>query len=104
MMEELNADNLQEIIEQNEKVMVQFGAAWCGVCRILKPQFKAMAEENQNVKFYYVDAEKFPASRELANIENLPTFAGYVNGKLVKQAFGGKDAVIKGVLNEVTGN
>lgn len=104
MMIELSADNLQEVVNENEKVIVQFGAAWCGVCRILKPQFKALSEENQDVKFYYVDAEKFPQSRELANIENLPTFAGFVNGKLVKQAFGGKEAVIKGVLNEVAGN
>ena len=103
-MMELNADNLQEIIDQNEKVIVQFGASWCGVCRILKPQFKALAEENQDVKFYYVDAEKFPASRELANIENLPTFAGFVKGKLIKQATGGKDAVIKGVLSEIASN
>lgn len=103
-MIELTSDTLAEVVNENSKVIVQYGATWCGVCRVLKPRFKALASESSDITFLYVDAEKFPNSRNLANIENLPTFAGFVNGKLVKQATGGKEETIKEVLNEVASN
>lgn len=101
MLEELNQDNLQELVQGNEKVIVQYGASWCGVCKVVKPQFTRLAGENEDVKFYYVDAEKFPNSRSLAEVNNLPTFAGFVNGKLVKQGMGSNAAVIQGILDEI---
>ncbi|MDX1629547.1 MAG: thioredoxin family protein [Fulvivirga sp.] len=103
-MIDLTEDNLQEIVENNDKVMVQYGATWCGNCRITKPKFKRMAMENEDVKFVYVDAEKLPGSRSLADVENLPTFAGFKNGKLVSQSAGNKVEVIKNILDEVTAN
>ena len=72
---ELTGDTLQQIIQENDKVMVQYGATWCGNCRIMKPKFKKLAAENEDIPFYYVDAEKFPESRKLATVDNLPTFA-----------------------------
>ena len=34
----LEEDNLQEIVANHDKVMVQYGATWCGLCRMLKPK------------------------------------------------------------------
>ena len=70
---------------QNEVVFVQYGAGWCGNCRIMKPKFKKLASENENVTFVYVDAEKLPESRKLATVDNLPTFAAFKNGAFVNQ-------------------
>lgn len=103
-MKELEADNLEQIVAGNAKVMVQYGATWCGNCKLTKPKFKKLASENEGIEFIYVDAEKFPNSRKLAEVNNLPTFAGFVNGQLVKQSQGNKIEVIEEVLNEVTGN
>lgn len=101
-MTELTQDNLGEILSSNNKVMVQYGAGWCGNCRLTKPKFKRMSSENQDITFVYVDAEKLPGSRQFADVSNLPTFAGFVNGKLVKQSQGNKIEVIQDVLDEVT--
>lgn len=65
--------------------MVQYGASWCGNCRIMKPKFKKLASENEDIPFYYVDAEKLPESRKMANVDNLPTFAAFENGTLKNQ-------------------
>ena len=65
---ELTEDNLQQIVSENDKVMVQYGATWCGNCRIMKPKFKKLASENDEIPFYYVDAEKLPESRKLATV------------------------------------
>ena len=82
---ELTEDNLQQIVSENDKVMVQYGATWCGNCRIMKPKFKKLAAENENIPFYYVDAEKLPESRKLAKVDNLPTFAIFKKGELFNQ-------------------
>lgn len=103
-MIDLSEDNLAEVVASHDKVMVQYGATWCGNCRITKPKFKRLAGENEDVKFVYVDAEKLPNSRGLAKVDNLPTFAGFKNGKLVAQAAGNKGEIITNILNEVTNN
>lgn len=85
MFQELGEDNLAQILKDNEQVMVQYGASWCGNCRIMKPKFKKLASENEDIPFVYVDAEKFTASRHLAKVDNLPTFAFFKNGQVLHQ-------------------
>jgi thiol-disulfide isomerase/thioredoxin len=104
MFTELTEDTLEAALTANNKVMVQYGASWCGNCKITKPKFKRMAEENSGIEFYYVDAEKLPESRKFADVSNLPTFAGFVDGKLVKQNQGNKIEIIQEVLDAVTTN
>lgn len=104
MFTELTEDNLEQLLSTNQKVMVQYGASWCGNCKITKPKFKRMAEENPEIAFYYVDAEKLPNSRKFADVSNLPTFAGFVNGELVKQAQGNKVEIIQEIKDAVAGN
>jgi thiol-disulfide isomerase/thioredoxin len=101
VFEELTQDNLGEILSTNEMVMVQFGAGWCGNCKITKPKFKRLATENENIKFVYVDAENYPNSRSFASVTNLPTFAGYFNGELIKESQGNKEEVIKDIIEDV---
>ncbi len=104
MFLELTEDTLGNLLEENKKVMVQYGATWCGNCKITKPKFKRMSTENESVAFVYVDAEKLPQSRQFADVSNLPTFAGFVDGKLVKQVQGNKMETIQTVLHEVAGH
>jgi thiol-disulfide isomerase/thioredoxin len=84
MFLELTEDNLQQYLSDHSKV-VQYAASWCGNCRIMKPKFKKLASENEDVAFLIVDAEKYPNSRKFANVDNLPTFAAFENGALVDQ-------------------
>ena len=104
MLQELSSDNLQEIVDSNKTVMVQYAASWCGNCRIMKPKFKKLSGENEDVVFIIADAEKFPESRKLANVNNLPTFAAFKDGKLVNQVQTNKIEGLTELLNEVTHN
>ncbi|WP_340201956.1 thioredoxin family protein [Ascidiimonas sp. W6] len=104
MIQELEQDNLQDVINSNETVLVQYSAGWCGNCRIMKPKFKKMASIHENAKFVIVDAEKFPESRKLANVNNLPTFAAFNNGNFVNQVQTNKLEVLTELINEVTSN
>jgi thiol-disulfide isomerase/thioredoxin len=100
MVSELNTDTLQEEIQNNEKVLVQYSAGWCGNCRIMKPKFKKMSSENENIHFLMVDAEKNPNSRKLANVSNLPTFAFFKNGELINEVQTNKTDVLLNFVDE----
>ncbi|APQ18648.1 thioredoxin family protein [Maribacter hydrothermalis] len=104
MLLELEQDNLQEIINNNDNVVVQYSATWCGNCRIMKPKFKKEASENENITFVIADAEKFPESRKLANVNNLPTFASFEKGKFKNQVQTNKYDLLKDLISEVTHN
>lgn len=104
MLQELEKDNLAEIVAGESLVIVQYSAGWCGNCRIMKPKFKKMAGENENVTFILADAENFPESRKLAKVDNLPTFAAFKNGTLVNQVQTNKVEVLTELVNEVTSN
>lgn len=101
-MEELSEDNLQEIINSNNIVVVQYSATWCGNCRIMKPKFKKLASETEKAKFVIADAEKFPNSRKLATVDNLPTFAIFKNGAFVNQVQTNKVEVLNNFVHEIT--
>lgn len=101
MFTEIEQDNLAEVIAQNEIVVVQFSASWCGNCRIMKPKFKKLASENEAIPFLMVDAEKFPESRKLATVDNLPTFATFKNGALVNQTQTNKAEILAELVSEV---
>ena len=101
MFSEIDQDNLAEVIASNDVVVVQYAATWCGNCRIMKPKFKLLASQNESIPFLIVDAEKFPESRKLAKVDNLPTFATFKNGVLLNQTQTNKAEVLTELVNEV---
>ncbi|WP_053405787.1 co-chaperone YbbN [Persicobacter sp. CCB-QB2] len=104
MFEELKEDRLAEVVSTNDTVFVQFSAGWCGNCRIMKPKFKRFAGEHEGTPFVMVDAEKFPESRKLAKVNNLPTFAAFRNGALVNQIQTNKAESLQFFIHEITNN
>jgi thiol-disulfide isomerase/thioredoxin len=104
MVEEITEDILQAIVESNERVVVQFSAGWCGNCKVMKPKFKRFASEHEGISFVVVDAEKFPNSRKLAKVDNLPTFASYKGGSFLNQIQTNKAELLKGLIDEIASN
>lgn len=100
MIQELDQDNLQNIISENDTVIVQYSATWCGNCRIMKPKFKKLSTENEGATFVIADAEKFPESRKLATVDNLPTFATFKNGEFKSQVQTNKFDVLKELVQD----
>lgn len=100
-MIDLTEDNLQEYLNDNNKVIVQFGATWCGACKVMKPKVKKHATENPDVTFIYADAEQHIESRSITAVRNLPTFVGFVGGELVAKAVGSKPDALKDLVDEV---
>ncbi|MEM1000540.1 MAG: thioredoxin family protein [Bacteroidota bacterium] len=104
MLVELKEDNLEEIVQNESTVIVQYSAGWCGNCRIMKPKFKKLANELTDIYFVFVDAEKNPMSRKLAKVDNLPTFATFQGGSFVSQVQTNKFEALKDLVYEVANN
>ena len=101
MLQEIKDDSLDKVVAESAKVIVQYSAGWCGNCRIMKPKFKKMATENEDITFVVIDAEKNPNSRQLADVSNLPTFAAFAGGSLLNQVQTNKVDVLKTFVDEV---
>jgi thiol-disulfide isomerase/thioredoxin len=102
MLQELETDTLQNVINENDKVVVQYGASWCGNCRIMKPKMKRLSNDYEGIVFLYVDAEKLQESRKLASVTNLPTFATFSGGSLVSQIQTTKEDALKSLIEEIS--
>jgi thiol-disulfide isomerase/thioredoxin len=104
MLQELETDTLQNLIKENDKVVVQYSASWCGNCRIMKPKMKRLSNDYEGITFLYVDAEKLPESIKLASVTNLPTFATFSGGSLVNQIQTNKEEALKTLIDEIANN
>lgn len=103
-MQNLENDNLGDVIAENKKVFVQYGASWCGVCRVMKPKIEKLSDNFSDIHFVYADAEKLPGTRKFAEVANLPTYATFVDGKLVNQTIGSKIENVEELINEIASN
>ena len=76
-------DSFRETITDNDIVLLDFWAEWCGPCRSFGPVFEKASEEHSDVVFGKIDTED---QRELAGgfgITSIPTLAAFREGILV---------------------
>jgi thioredoxin 1 len=69
----LTTDNFNETIENNDIVLIDFWANWCGPCRTFKPIFEAAAEANQDLTFGSCDTEEQTELAAGLGIRSIPT-------------------------------
>ncbi|MFA9431124.1 thioredoxin [Egicoccus sp. AB-alg2] len=70
---ELTADNFQQTIDDNEIVLVDFWAEWCGPCRMFGPIYEETSEDHPDLVFGKVDTEAQQLLAAQFNIQSIPT-------------------------------
>jgi thioredoxin 1 len=100
---EITANELEKKINNGEKLIVDFWAEWCGPCKMMKPIFERVANENNtDVQMYTVNVED---NRDLAvslGIRAVPTIKSFNNTQVVETKVGAlNEDAIKGLLTNV---
>ena len=80
---ELTAADFEKTVTENDIVLVDWWAAWCGPCRQFAPTFERASEANEDIVFGKVDTEAQRALSAAANITSIPTLMAFRDGILV---------------------
>ncbi|MHC5907416.1 thioredoxin [Streptomyces sp. S6] len=70
---ELTKENFDKTVTENEFVLIDFWAAWCGPCRSFAPVFERAAEANPDLVFGKIDTEAQPELAAAFGIQSIPT-------------------------------
>jgi len=80
---ELGAANFERTVAENEIVLVDFWAAWCGPCRQFAPAYERASEAHPDLVFGKVDTEAEQSLAAAAHITSIPTLMAFKDGSLV---------------------
>lgn len=79
----------QEVLHSELPVLVEFGAEWCGPCKIVAPELEALSHELQGkAKILQVDIDKSPRIAQAMRVQSVPTFVVFQGGRPVEAGQG----------------
>ncbi|MEU1055960.1 thioredoxin [Streptomyces sp. NPDC005876] len=70
---ELTKENFDQTVTDNEFVLIDFWAEWCGPCRQFAPVYEKAADANPDLVFGKVDTEAQPELAAAFGIQSIPT-------------------------------
>ena len=77
------SSTFQQLIVENDIVLVDFWAAWCGPCRSFAPVFQKASEKHTDIVFAKVDTDAEQELAGAAGISSIPTLMAFREGILV---------------------
>jgi thioredoxin 1 len=101
---QINADDFESTITDNDIVLIDFWADWCGPCKRFAPIYEKASEEYGDIVFAKLDTEANQMLTNQLGIEGIPTLMAFREGVLVfNQAGALPGPALKQVVDAVKG-
>ena len=80
---DLTGADFEQTVIDNEIVLVDFWADWCGPCKQFAPTYSAVSDKHDDIVFGKVDTEAEQQLAAAASIRSIPTIMAFKGGHLV---------------------
>lgn len=100
-MIEINENNFEEEVMNNkEKVLIDFNAEWCGPCRMMAPILEEYVEKHKTIKIVSVNVDNNSDLARKFNVFSIPCLVLIKDGKEINRSVG---LISKTELDELIG-
>ena len=95
--------DFQQLIDSGKPTIVKYYADWCGNCKLIAPKYRRLSEDARfsDIAFLDINAEENEGARRTAGVDNLPFFALFKDGKLIKGKAASREEAIVALLEEL---
>lgn len=88
MVHEVTDSNFDQIIQDNDTVMLDVWAEWCGPCKMIAPVVDDIASQNESVYVGKMNSDENVDVLQKYMIRSIPTILFFKNGELKEKAVG----------------
>ena len=85
---ELTSQNFNQEIRNNNLLLVDFWAEWCGPCKSMHPIFTRMAKKYKQIRFARVNVDDAQDIAMKYGVQSIPTFIMFKNAEVVNTMVG----------------
>ena len=85
----MTTEELNDLFLENDKVLIKFGASWCGPCKAMEPILEEIKKERPDVKVLELDVDSESELVNLFRIRSVPTLFWIKEGVTVDKLVGG---------------
>ena len=85
---ELTSQNFNQEIKNNNLLLVDFWAEWCGPCKSMHPIFTRMAKKYKQIRFARVNVDDAQDIAMKYGVQSIPTFIMFKNAEVVNTMVG----------------
>ena len=87
----INNNNFQEeVMNSQQKVLIDFWAPWCGPCQMVLPIIDEIAAERSDIKVCKINVDENPELAKRFRVMSIPTLIVMEKGEIVNRATGAR--------------
>lgn len=98
-----NKAEFNAALQNNEVVIMDAFATWCGPCKTIAPTVAKFSEQFPNAHFIKVDVDEVPDVAQELGVRAMPTFYIFKNGEKVGEVVGANPPVLKAAITKIAG-